>query len=327
MRRPFSRRGQNSGEIKRRDSKKVRKHALKGFSVFFAFFLWLYVLSSAQTKGEKIIQLEYHAPRGLAVKNQPVKEVTYSIKGPRVFIRALMHKTDKLVVDLERFREPGKTRYEINVAELGVNFPFGVELTRVEPNRLVVQLEKSLKKEVPVKAVTAGEIPSDHKMALSEIEPKRVAVEGPASLVRKIKYLETAPVELNGLTGTGAFSAPLAKPDERVKLSKKAVKFSYVVHPTRANMILKNIPVKFLSSNLIKGSNRRSVNLMVLADNEEKLEYGKKDIEVIAEIPEGSTGKVDVKLSASLPPGLHLLEIQPSKITVTVDGNQEGNAQ
>lgn len=311
----------------RKDTKKRRKHALKGFSVFFAFFLWLYVLSSAQTKGEKIVKLEYRAPQGYALRNQPVKEVTYAIRGPRVFIRALMQKSDRVVVDLNDHFKKDKFRYEINVAELGVNFPFGVELARVEPNRLVVQLEKSLVKEVPVKAVTIGSVPSDHKMIKSGIEPKKITIEGPASITRKIREIETAPIELNGLTGSNSFKVPLSITDERIAMSQNSVEYSYVIHPTRANMILKNIPVKFFSARMIKGANRRNVNLMVLADNEEKLEYGKKDIEVIAEVPSEAKGKIEVQLKANLPPGLHLLEIQPSKLTIEVEGSDKGNSR
>lgn len=301
------------------ETKKRRKHALKGFSIFFAFFLWLYVLSSAQTKGEKMVKLSYKPPKGYALKNQPVRELTYAIRGPRVFVRALTQKSDTLVVDLGENFDKNKTRYEINVADLGMSFPFGVELTRVEPSRLVVQLEKALIKEVPVKLVTLGQVPGDHKMVQSGIEPQKIMIEGPASITRKIKDIETAPVELNGLTGSHSLNVGLIHGDERVALSQSFVEFKYVVQPTRANMILKNIPVKFLSSKLVKGANRRSVNLMVLADNEEKLEYGKKDIEVIADVPPGAKGKVGVELKANLPPGLHLLEIQPSQITIELE--------
>ncbi|MEX0798401.1 MAG: CdaR family protein [Bacteriovoracaceae bacterium] len=303
----------------KKDPKKKRKHALKGFSVFFAFFLWLYVLSSAQTKGEKIVKLSYKAPTGYAVKNQPVKEITYAIRGPRVFVRALMQKSDTLTVDLEKIFVENKNQYEINVNDLGMSFPFGVDLTRVEPNRVVVRLEKALVKEARIKLNTTGEVPSDHKMITSSIEPKKVMIEGPASIVRKIDRIETAPIELNGLTGSGKIMAFLSRPDDRVSLSQKEVEYQYTIQPTRANLILKNVPVKFLSSQLVKAANRRSVNLMVLADNEEKLEYGKKDIEVVADIPESAKGKIKVELKAKLPAGLHLLEIQPPFLEVEVE--------
>lgn len=301
------------------DSKRKRRHALKGFSVFFAFFLWLYVLSSAQTKGEKIVKLNYKAPEGYAVRNQPVSEISYAIKGPRVFVRSLMQKNDRLVVDLSDKFKKNKTRYEVNVSELGVTFPFGVELTRVEPSRIVVQLEKALVKEVSVKPVTMGNIPSDHKLVKSSIDPQKVKIKGPATLIRKMKEIETAPIDISGLLGSDSVEAPLAILDERITPARSSVLYKYVVQPTRANMILKNIPVKFLSSRLVKDANRRSVNLMVLADNEEKLEYGQKDIKVIAEVPDSAKGKVEVKLKASLPPGLHLLEIRPEVLSVTVE--------
>lgn len=302
------------------DAKKKRKHILKGFSVFFAFFLWLYVLSSAQTKGEKIVKLVYKAPSGYSVKNQPVGEITYAISGPRVFVRSIMSDDEKLTVDLQKIFKKNKTRYEINVAELGMTFPFGVELTRVQPSRLIVKLEKSLIKEIPVKKMLIGEVPSDHKMVGSSIEPKKILVEGPISLVRKIKFVETGPIELNGLTGDSSLKVPLLRPDERIMLEDEFVEFKYTIHPTRANMILKKIPVKFLSSKLIKHVDRRNVNLMVLADNKEKFKYGTEDINVIAEVPDKAKGRVEVALKAKLPEGLHLLEIQPNSIFVEVEG-------
>src|SRR5690606_30446659 len=106
--------------------------------------------------------------------------------------------------------------------------------------------------------------------------------------------------------------------DPRIQMSMGSTQFHYEVIATRANMILRKIPIRFLSSKMIKNANRRFVTLMVLADkgSEEKLSLD--DVKVVAEVPERRKGTIDVALKATLPEGVHLLDITPPQVRVVV---------
>jgi YbbR domain-containing protein len=299
-------------------SKKMRKHLLKVFSVAFSFFLWLYVLSSAQIQVEKSVKINYVLPSRMAINNNVTTEVHYTLKGPRAFVRSLVTRSDILNVDLNDKFVPGKKQYTIPVKTLGMTFPFGIEIVKVEPRKLQVELERKYDKVVPIKLETLGQIPSDHKMLTSFIEPKEMTISGPESQLKNITQIETFPIELNGLTGVGERNVGLVQNDARIYIPFNEVKFKYNIKPTRANLILKNIPIHFFTSKMVTSVNRREVNLMVLADKGQDTKISKSKIRVIAEVPEDISGNTVVKLRAELPDGIHLLEIQPAKIELTV---------
>lgn len=311
--------GQAGPKVMSRSTRKIKRYALKVFSVFFAFFLWLYVLSSAVVKEEKVVPVEVTMPEGFSIQSLSEKDVRYELKGPRFFVRNFMQDHEKLQLDLASVHKKGKRRYDFNTADLKLGIPFGVELSVIEPAKIVVQVEKTMEKEIPVIANIEGEVPGDHKLIDSQIHPAKVMVSGPSSVVKALKELLTEKIELNGLTGKSMMKVGIGIVDERLRVQEPKVDFSYNIRPTRANVILEDIPVRFYSRRLIKRADRRAVNLMILADSKEKLEQGMSQIEVIARVDDELSGKIEVELSAELPAGLHLLEIQPKKIAVFVE--------
>lgn len=299
-------------------SPKLRRPLLKIFSITFSFLLWLYVLSSAQIQVEKNIKINYILPDRYAIKNITPVEITYTLSGPRAFVRSILKKENIITIDLKKRFIPGQNKYTISVKSLEMSFPFGIEVVKVEPSRLSIDLERKSTKIVPIKLISTGEVPSDHKMIESYIYPREVNVSGPRSLVNKVESFETFPIELNGLTGIGQRKLSIVQSDARLYLPFNQVDYHYNLKPTRANLIIKDVPVRFLSTNMVLSSNRREVNLMVLADKVNETSYPKDKIKVIAEIPDNASGNVEVPLKAQLPKGVHLLEIQPATIEVYI---------
>lgn len=298
--------------------KRNRKTFLKLFSISFSFILWLYVLSSAQVQIEKTIKINYVLPERLAIKNSVPLEVHYTLKGPRAFVRSIYDRVDMLDIDIKKRYIPGQFQYSFPIKSIGMSFPFGIEVVKVEPNKVAIELERKSNKIVPIVVSTFGEIPADHKLVESYIAPREVNISGPESLLKKITSFETFSVELNGLTGVGSKKLGIVQNDTRLQLPFSHVDYHYNIRPTRANLIIKDVPVRFLSSNMVISSDRRKVNLMVLADNGKIDKITKDNIKVIAEIPDNIQGNIEVELKAQLPKGVHLLEIQPTKIEVSV---------
>jgi YbbR domain-containing protein len=288
-------------------------------SIFFGFFLWLYVLSSAQTKGVHILKLSFDIPKGNAISNKVIKEIKFKINGPRVFIRSLTTGNHNFIINMKKYWNNGKDSYLLDVRELGISFPFGVEVEEVEPAKILVEFEKSMIKQIPIEIKTIGSIPVDHKLIASEIKPKNINIAGPKSLLKNIFKIDSMPINLNILKGSDKKIVKLVPLDERIELSQTSFQYEYIVKPTRSNMVIKDVPIRFLSSQIIKGSNRRKVNLMVLADNEDKLNFTNEDLEVVAHIPLKAKGKIQVPLKVNLPKGMHILEIIPSKIEVELE--------
>jgi YbbR domain-containing protein len=92
----------------------------------------------------------------------------------------------------------------------------------------------------------------------------------------------------------------------------------FVIKPTKANLSLNNLKIRFLTSQKLLKVSHRTASILVLADDGEKADVRKNDVHVVADIPDGTKGNAKIKLKCTLPNGVHLLKIYPEEISVTV---------
>lgn len=296
-----------------------KKHLLKLFSVFFAFFVWLYVISSSEIQLEKNIKVNYILPENMALVNNVTRKVKFTIKGPQAFVRTLLERNGILNVDLNDHFLDGEYEYSFPVQSLGIIFPLGVDIVSIEPERLEVQIDYNKEKIVPIQFRQQGSVSADHKIVSTTIIPETITVSGPEVLINQVEFVETAPIDVSSLKGEGSLKVSLINKDMRVKFPMNQVRFDYNIRPTRANLLIRDVPIHFYSSRIVKQLSRRKVNLMVLAKTTENVQLSKKDVRVIAEVPDDSKGNIQINLKATLPEDFQLLEIIPDTIEVNID--------
>lgn len=300
---------------------KVKKHALKLLSILLSVFLWVYVLNSEKVKFEKTVTLEYILPDDMMFAEKPVQEVIFMIEGPRAFVRSIAERDDKLVIDLNRVNQKRSLHFNIDIIPTQLSLPFGMVVERVLPRKIPIKLEKKASKIVPVKAVFAGSLPEQMNFGRAEIYPSEVEVYGPRSLIVKLKEIQTRPIELEGLLGLSEVPVEAQLSDERLALGPGVeLKLVYQLKASGANMVLKNVPIRFLTQNKNARSSSRTVTLKLLVPPKIKDRSNiSSSLQVWADIPEGSQGKIEVPLKTIIPPGIHLLEISPKSIIVNVE--------
>jgi len=98
---------------------------------------------------------------------------------------------------------------------------------------------------------------------------------------------------------------------------ERDIKLHYQVRPTSANLTLKKLKIRFLSSKKIVSASHRYATLEVLAE-EPGRKISKSEVQIVADIPESSSGKVNIALKALLPDDIHLLKVHPEKISVKI---------
>lgn len=291
------------------------RHFLKLVSVLFASFLWFYVLNSEPQIVEQTVVLKLKSPKGLSVSNLVPSTVKIQIKGSRAFVRTVLKREDSVHIDLKNYPIKKKGGFNVFLGPTDVTVPFGVEVLTISPESFKVQLQKEIRKEVPVRPTFVGEIPPDLKLIKKSISPKKVLISGPIEVLRKISKIQTSPIDVSSLQGKGSFKISLGELDQRVTLKRlTAVDFNYVVKPRKANLTLKKVKIMFLSSSTRISSKSKYVSLDVLAP--EGVKINRSDIQVIADVP-SSKGTHRVKLRANLPEGIHLLQINPQSIKVS----------
>jgi YbbR domain-containing protein len=301
--------------------KRLKKHSLKFISVFLSLFLWAYVLNSEKVKFEKTVSLEYILPEDMIFAQKPPLEVTFLIEGPRAFVRTVVDREDRLVIDLNRANSKRQLAFQVDINPTQLSLPFGMVVERVLPRRIPIRLEKKASKIVPIRAQFMGQLPEKLSLIKTELRPSEVEVYGPRSVIASLKELPTRPIEMETLVGHESVSVEVALTDERLTLtSGSEVTFSYQLKAAGGNLTLNDLPIKFLTRTKTLESKIKSAQVKLLVP--EKILKNRSNIsssiQVWADIPDGALGRVEVPLKVVLPPSIHLLEISPKTIIVNI---------
>lgn len=297
----------------------IKLHFLKLLSLLVAFFIWFYVLNSEPLSVSIKMGLQISPPTGTAVGNKLPEYVMVKIKGPRAFIRNIkIDKQKNVFVKMNKKERTVPVTKEIELTENMITLPLGISVEEITPTQIKVRLEKKIKKYVPLYANLVGALDPQYKMVKSELALRKILISGPIETMRGISKLSTRPIDKSTLQKRGEFSVSIVNPDSRIKLEQQSVEYSYVLRPKTANLMLKNIPIRFLSSSRSIYSTEKVASLSVLVGEGREKSIKKKNIQVIADIPEGRKGKMNVQLRVNLPEDIHLLQIFPSTIKVNV---------
>jgi YbbR domain-containing protein len=299
---------------------RFKKHSLKFISVFFAIFVWIYVLNSEKVKFEKTVALDYLLPEDMLFAERPPQEVIFMIEGPRAFVKSVAERDDRLLIDLNRLNPRRQLSFSVDIIPTQLHLPFGMVVERVLPRKINLKLEKKASKIIPIKAQFSGQLPLGISLFKLEMEPSEVEVYGPRSLIAKLKEVNTRPIDLEGLLGLNEVPVELQLPDDRMSPELgKDFKIKFQLKAASPNLILKAVPVRFLTQDKSVSSAVKSVTVKLMVPEKIKNRSNiSSSIEIWADIPSDARGEVKAPLRAIIPPGVHLLEISPKSIIVNV---------
>lgn len=285
-------------------------------SVLAGASLWFYVLNSEPVRVVRDIPLRLVLPKGQVVANEWPQTVKVELKGARVFIETLQ--ANGLEVSAELAAAPKRQTVRFSPSMIPV--PFGVEVISIIPDTHVMQLVKESAKTLKVRPVFFGDPGPDMAFDVEKVEPATIKITGPWSLLKDVADLPTASINWADVDTTkNQLKIQLRELDPRLRLDGVSeVEVFYKLRPKKANLTLKNIPIRFLSSSRRINSRVREVALDVLVPEGNERALTKENVQVVADIPEGKKGQLKVDLRAVLPDGVHLLQIHPPSINISI---------
>ncbi len=278
--------------------------------------LWFYVLNSEPVSVEQEFALQLSLPEGQAVSNEWPKSIKVQLKGARVFLETI--DPHQMIIMAEASAAP--RRQVIRLTPSMVPLPFGVEVVSIIPDTINLQLVKEAAKTLKVKPQINGDAGPDVAFDIVKIEPPAFKVLGPWSLLKDMRELPTVAANWGDFDASkGVAKLNLRDLDPRLKIDGASeVELHFKVKPKKANTTLKNIPIRFLSSHrrIVSKTSKVALDVLVTEGSEGLLSSG--NVQVVADIPEGKKGTLQVELRALLPEGIHLLQIHPPSINITV---------
>ena len=209
------------------------RHVLKLLSLFIAISLWFYVLNSEPLEVERRVELVFITPTDLAINVEIPKYVKVKVKGSRAFVQNLDLTQEKMVIDLRDYPYDQET-FAVTFDPSMVQLPFGIEVQEISPQQVVLSLEREIKKKVPVRLRTVGEVGKDLKLINKEFTPREFMIRGPYHAIKKVTLLNTLPLDLEGLDGNGELKLKLEPIDSRIEIEDlKDISFYYTIRPNK----------------------------------------------------------------------------------------------
>ena len=175
--------------------------AMKLAALVITLALWLGVtgLSTPTTQRLSGVPLSLRFSNDIEVTNSPIEEVDIVISGDRRRISQI-NKND-LVISLDiSDMTPGDRVLQLTPENVNLTLPTGIRLDEIQPSRVPVRIEAVEEKDVPVQAVTTGQLPEGYEIYERIVTPPRVRVRGPSGFIRSLDFVSTERIDLSGRT-------------------------------------------------------------------------------------------------------------------------------
>lgn len=213
---------------------KAQRHTLKIIAIFFAVSLWFYVLNSEPVEIEKKIQIEFLLPKGFAVSSLTEKQLILKLKGSKAFIGNVFTNKEKLVIDLNPYYKKFGRNFKVLYHPSQISVPFGVDILEMNPREAIIEIDRLVQMELPVKIQYIGNMAYDKKFKEVSIEPQNIMVSGPIEVIRRLSRVETNPVNLTMIEKEeGTITVPLDELDSRLTYAENPrIKLKYKVQLT-----------------------------------------------------------------------------------------------
>ena len=186
-------------------------------SLALAAMLWALVATETSSEIGLEVPLEYrNIPPQLEITGDTTNVVQIRLRGSSNVIRDISAKDVSTTIDMSKMR-PGDRI--VPLSPQNVQAPFGAEVIRVNPSSVRFDLERTMRKSVPVIATVLGQPSDGFEVGKVTIEPNKIQVEGPESRVMLLESIATVPIRLDRRQTHVEQSADLDVPDPQIRLS------------------------------------------------------------------------------------------------------------
>ena len=199
---------------------------LKLASFILATALWLFVILSGRTEVTMDVPVVYSGLKpALNLMDSP-KKVSVIIEGQRSLLKNIRRNEIKAVIDLSGVKS-GRSFYTLTKKDF--ELPKTLLLTDIDPETISVTIESELKKSIQVKPVIVGQPAKGFAISEIKVVPEYIVLEGPNSLVTKIQFVKTEPIDIKGVDTDLHYKANLAFESSAIKKSVNKVEVNITI--------------------------------------------------------------------------------------------------
>jgi YbbR domain-containing protein len=290
---------------------------LKAFSVFFALGLWAFVnLGARDTEKTFAVPLELrNVPPLVMIASPVVDTVDVRVRGSRTLLGSIDERRLRIGLDLANVR-PGSTSFKLDADALSL--PRGIRVTRISPVQVTLDVERVVKKTLPVVANIGAGLPSGYRIVETEVRPSFVTVTGPENAVEELKSISTAPVPIRTSSQTFEQPVPLERPTDLLRIVPEEVLLRGRVEEIQSTRQMHDVEVgvKNAAGSPRVRPNRVDVTLRAPRRILQDLALSRDNVFVDAR--DLAPGNHRRRIEVVVPQGVEVAEIRPAEVSVEI---------
>ena len=238
-----------------------RHLGLKVLAITLASVLWFTVA------GQHVVERSLRVPLavrnldpGLEIVGDLPETVDVRVRGSAAQLSRLETGEVVAMLDLTTART-GSRLFHLRADEVGV--PYGVDVAQVNPPTILLSIEKSIRRIVPIVPALDGDPAPGFVVGRISAEPATVLVVGPESHVREVGSATTEPVEIDGRSERVRDVVTVGVADSSVRLVEQPLSATVVIEilPAPIERVVDGVPVR--QRNLAPGLGHRIVPAVV----------------------------------------------------------------
>ena len=289
----------------------------KLFSVIFGILLWFMVIGQQNSELTIELPLEFkNLPSNYMITKSVVHKVSALISGPSTLLKLIAKKEISFPVDLAHVH---KGKNEIVLYPELLNMPHKVTVRIITPSTISVYTDRIVEEIKPVLPEYEGEVPKGFEIKNVKIEPSIVKITGAEDEIKKLDYLKTDVINLNGKMKSFEVEKTVITSLKYLKsIVPNKVKVTITIGEKLIEKNLYKIPVKVkstldLTNYKIKIS-PKTVNIKYQISENFKNIIKKGDFEVYIEVDD--IHKTDFPVKISFPDHVKILNVSSKNINV-----------
>ncbi len=278
--------------------------------------LWFFVNAGARTSERTLrVRLDLiQLPAGMVITNSVPDYVEVRVSGTGLLLSSIDAQSLVTSLDLSGVR-PGVASYTLNAKDFAL--PRSVDVNRVIPSRVTLNVDRVVRRTLPVLLDYRGDLEPGLKILESQVLPDEIAVTGPRARVAGLAQVDTQAVDRATLQpGVNEVTLDLLSPGGLVQLRQPTVAAQIVVERELAERRFEDVVLEIHSG---EGWTVRPERVEVLVRGPQvelpSLELAPGAVYVdAASLVRG--GPVDVRPLVTLPPGYEVLRVDPPAVTL-----------
>ncbi len=168
-----------------------RQYNLQFWAVLIAIALWLQVHGQGEGSVSMDVPLQVQGlPADMVIVNDLPDHVRVTINGLQTRLKDLDQQDLTVPVNASDLTTPGVVERAPQLSS--VSLPVGLHIEKVQPDRLELQVDRLVKRSVPVKA--HFELPEGWQVKIISIKPQQVELTGPEVWLEALREVDTTPI-------------------------------------------------------------------------------------------------------------------------------------